>query len=277
MCKSLPVILTTNLVLFINQKQIFEKLFQIDVKTEQLCCTKEELIHNPQYWKQYLNIRTNTIQRQRESKAPHEVRSIMCTRYSVLGHVNQTLAMKMRRGEEVLTPHFLARRPGERNTEIDYSRTQLRVGLLISYLWGRWGSGDDRTKRNESVPVREREEQEHAIKMRKCHLFLRSECTDHGWSGSDSPSCRRSAPFPAPSMLHSSFHHTTGLPLLFPSSPLLTHSHTLAQPTAAQEVCRTTISAGECRGKRSLLIRHHRRVHIHTRSLSCCKGANTSL
>lgn len=58
----------------------------------------------------------------------------MRTRYSVFGHVIQTLDMKMRRGEEVLTPHSLTRRPGERNTEIDYSRTQLRVGLLISYL-----------------------------------------------------------------------------------------------------------------------------------------------
>ncbi len=161
----------------------------------------------------------------------------------------------------------------------------VRALPVISYLWGRWGWGDDRTKRCDSGPVREREEQEHEIKMRKCHLFhlfLRRECIDPGWSGSGSPSCRRSAPFPAPSMLHSSFHHATGLPLLCPSSPLLTRSHTLMQPTsAAQEVCRTTISAGWVQGEAatllSLLIRHHTWVRMHTRSPSYCNGANPSL
>lgn len=166
------------------------------------------------------------------------------TRQSNSGPANQT-------GGGSADPTLLCKKTRRTKHRDWLQQNTVRVLWVISYLWGRWGSGDDRTKRSESVPVREREEQDYAIKMRKCHLFLRRECTDHGWSGSGSPSCRRSAPFPAPSMLHSSFHHTTGLPLLFPSSPLLTHLHTLTQPTAAQEVCRTIISAGECRGKRA--------------------------
>lgn len=105
----------------------FKSALQIDVMTEQLSCTKEELIHNSQYWKQHLNLRTNTIQtkRKRERKLSSTWSQEHHGHYSVLGHVNQTLDMKIRLGKEVLTPHFFARRTGERNTEIDYSRTQL--------------------------------------------------------------------------------------------------------------------------------------------------------
>ncbi len=109
--------LTTNLILFVNLKSLF-----LQTPKDNLAYKLTSWLNSCPVLKKTLFASHNTdsnisIYAQLQFGERFKVKLHSYGRSTVFGHVNQPLDTKMRLGEEVLTPHFLARSPGDQKSQ----------------------------------------------------------------------------------------------------------------------------------------------------------------